>query len=384
MNAVVEPRETEYSASRRMLPATALRAAIALVLLILTLFARALFRSSPAIADAYASVFRYAAVLLSGAFSYLPFILAEALLYAGITGVCLYLVFQICLILTREGRLARLLRMAANLAAAAAALWFVFMMSYGFAYYCTPLPDKLGLETRPTEAETLRDTAAWLMREACALSVSVPRNAEGSMTFGSFDAIADTIASGYDTLASDYGIYRSTYAPVKRVRSWHAMSSFGITGIYIPFTAESCVNPDNTVPALPFTMAHEMAHRLMIAPEDEANFSAFLACRAHSDRRVRYSAYFMAYRYCINALHSADPALSYAVMDMATPELNHDLDELNALIQKYASPVQDAGDAINNAYLKANNQPSGTRSYGEIVDLLVALYLSEHPAASAE
>ena len=209
--------------------------------------------------------------------------------------------------------------------------------------------------------------------------VSVPRDAYGSMTFGSFDTIADTIASGYDVIASENPIYRSTYAPVKRVRSWYTMSSFGISGMYIPYTAESAVNPDNTVPALPFTMAHEMAHRLMIAPEDEANFSAFLACRANADRRVRYSGYFMAYRYCINALYAADRELSYTVMDMATEEMNYDLDELNALILKYQSPVQDAGEAINDAYLKANDQPSGTRSYGEIVDLLVALYVREHP-----
>jgi hypothetical protein len=41
-------------------------------------------------------------------------------------------------------------------------------------------------------------------------------------------------------------------------------------------------------------MAHELAHRMSVAPqEDEANFLAFLACRANRDRRVVYSGYFM-------------------------------------------------------------------------------------------
>ena len=374
-----QTHENTYIESRRLAPATLLRTGIAAFLCLATLILTALFRSHPARADAYAEIFRYVAVLLSGAFSYLPFILAEVLLYAGITGVCIYLVFQIFLILTRAGKLARVGRIAANFAVTAAALWFLFVMMYGFAYHCSPLAKKLDLDPQPTDVETLYDTTVWLMEEARALSVSVPRNDYGGMTFGSFDTIAETIASGYNAIAPEHAIYRSTFAPVKRVRSWYAMSSFGITGMYIPFTAESAVNPDNTVPALPFTMAHEMAHRLMIAPEDEANFSAFLACRANADRRVRYSGYFMAYRYCINALYAADAQRSYTVMDMATPEMNYDLDELNALILKYKSPVQDAGEAINDVYLKANDQPSGSRSYGEIVDLLVALYVKEHP-----
>ena len=61
--------------------------------------------------------------------------------------------------------------------------------------------------------------------------------------------------------------------------------------------------------------------------------------------------------------------------------MNHDLDELNALIEKYESPVKDIGTAVNNGYLKANSQPSGVRSYGEVVDLLIALYTKENPAA---
>ena len=374
-----QTHENTYIESRRLAPATLLRTGIAVFLCLATLILSALFRSHPARADAYAEIFRYVAVILSGAFSYLPFLLAELLLFAGITGVCIYLVIEIFLILTRAGKLARLGRIAANFAVAAAALWFAFLMMYGFAYHCSPLAKKLDLDPQPTDTQTLYETTVWLMEEARSLSVSVPRDAYGSMTFGSFDTIADTIASGYDVIASENPIYRSTYAPVKRVRSWYAMSSFGISGMYIPYTAESAVNPDNTVPALPFTMAHEMAHRLMIAPEDEANFSAFLACRANADRRVRYSGYFMAYRYCINALYAADRELSYTVMDMATEEMNYDLDELNALILKYQSPVQDAGEAINDAYLKANDQSSGTRSYGEIVDLLVALYVREHP-----
>lgn len=331
-----------------------------------------IYFKSPAHADTYASIYRYIAVLISGALSYIPFIVAEVILYAALIAGIVVLGFAIYRILKKSAKLAGAARLGANAALIAAVMWFLFVMMYGFAYHCTPLARQLDLDTRPSEVTELYNTTVWLMDNARDLSTKVPRDESGSMVFGEFNDIAKLIPQGYDTLGMDYDVYQSTYAPVKRVRSWKAMSEYGITGIYMPYTAEACVNPDNTIPALPFTMAHEMAHRLMIAPEDEANFSAFLACTVNSDRRVRYSGYFMAYRYCINALYAADQSLAYTVMDMATPELNHDLTELNELIIKYESPVQELGNKINDTYLKANAQDSGVKSYGQVVDLLIA------------
>jgi len=360
--------------SREILRGTYIRLGMAAGIAILTIIASSILRN-PANADNYAAIYRYVAVLLSGAFSFLPFIVAEVLLYAGILTLCVCLGMVIYRMLTRGSKLARAGRFGSNVALILSVMWFFFVVMYGFSYHCTSLNEKLGLETEPSSVEELYATTNWLMENAVGLSTRLPRDVNGSVIFGSFDQIASTISEGYNNLGKDYSVYRSTYAKVKRVYSWRAMSSYGITGIFIPFTAEACVNPDNTIPALPFTMAHEMAHRLMIAPEDEANFSAFLSCTANSDRRVQYSGYFMAYRFCINALYAASPDKALEIMKKATPELNHDLEELNALIDKYDdTPAAKIGNAVNDTYLKANSQDSGVKSYGEVVDCLIAWY----------
>jgi hypothetical protein len=81
--------------------------------------------------------------------------------------------------------------------------------------------------------------------------------------------------------------------------------------------------PLNTARAdLAFIMCHEAAHRLGIASEQEANFSAFLACQASEDVRLSYSGYFNAFAYCVNALLRADAG------DRA-----EDLDELDELLE---------------------------------------------------
>ena len=83
-------------------------------------------------------------------------------------------------------------------------------------------------------------------------------------------------------------------------------SSMGITGVTFGLTGEACVNPQIPGVSLPFTMCHEMAHRMCIAPERDANFAAFLAASVHSDPEFQYSDYFMAFRYCYSALSSVN------------------------------------------------------------------------------
>ncbi len=365
--------------SQKLMPGTVLRLVLAALWGLGYGVAVSVFSGNPQTADAYAEIVKLYVLIVSGALSYLPFAAAELLLYGVLIGLTLYLIFVVLRLILYPGRLARLLRVAADLASGGLGLLLLFYLLFGYSYHCSSVADKLDLDVRPQAADVLYDTAAWLLDEANAYAVIVPRDAKGEANFGSFEFLAARIPQGYSALAAKYEFLRSTYAPVKAVRSWRVMSSFGITGIYVPYTAESLVNPDNTPPALPFTMAHEMAHRLTVAPEDEANFIAFLACRANEDRRVAYSGYFMAYRYCIGALWGADQKRAQELIAKTSPELLRDMQALDEQIRKYEGPLQDVGTAVNDTYLKANRQTAGVQSYGQMVDLLIALYTAENP-----
>ena len=48
---------------------------------------------------------------------------------------------------------------------------------------------------------------------------------------------------------------------------------------------------------------------------------------------------------------------------------------------QYEGPLQDVSNAANDAYLKANNQADGMRSYGRMVDLLLAEQRAEGEGA---
>ena len=73
-------------------------------------------------------------------------------------------------------------------------------------------------------------------------------------------------------------------------------------------------------------MAHEMAHRLCIARDDETNFSAFLACAENESVEYQYSGYFMAYRFCIAALRSVDAGAAEKIAAGCSAELAADIE----------------------------------------------------------
>ena len=129
-------------------------------------------------------------------------------------------------------------------------------------------------------------------------------------------------------------------------------------------------------------MCHEMAHRMCIASERDANFAAFLACSAHPMVEFEYSAYFMAFRYCFNALSSvktvAGAEATAAIKEGIGDKLRKDLNDYNAFFsEKQDKAATDLANTANDTYLKTSGEKSGIGSYSEVCDLLVNWHIQE-------
>ena len=148
----------------------------------------------------------------------------------------------------------------------------------------------------------------------------------------------------------------------------------------MPLTGEAAVNPQIPVIALPFTMCHEMAHRMCIASEDDANFAAFMACLANESIQFQYSAYYMAYRYCYNALYSAGTAETSAAAARISlgnnTYLYYDLKIYDKFFSSRRNDVLgNISEGVNDTYLKVSGDLEGTESYGQVSIYLVNWYL---------
>jgi len=363
----------------RLTAGTVFRFIGALLFLIGYFVAYILFSENAQLADDFSEITKVIALMLSGAMSYIPVVAAEWLLYILLFSVIAYILFILFKTILYPGKIARILRAVSNLSLGASLLLFLFMMLFGANYFCTSIAKKMELSVSPSTVEELAATTKTILEHANEYAAIVPRNEEGVCEFGTFTSMSMRLSQGYRTLSDEYIFLKSSYAPAKPASSWFLMSSFGIAGIYIPYTGESVVNPDTPEPAILFHMAHEMAHRLAIAPEDEANFVAFMACRASNDRYVKYAGYYMAYRYCLNALYAESPETALEVHGGASSDLLFDIQQFDEHIRKYEGPVQEAGEKMNDTYLKSLSQTDGVKSYGRMVDLLIAEYKNGDP-----
>lgn len=197
---------------------------------------------------------------------------------------------------------------------------------------------------------------------------------------GGFWTYSHETVANMEALAERYpALARPLYSPPKPVLFSELMSYADIAGMYFPFTVESNINTDGPFFTIPATMGHEMAHQCGFMREDEANFIGYLACKDAADPLTRYSGYSLAYDYALSALVKADRDTAVAVNDGLSEEVKADRRARAEYLKQFEGPVAEASNAANNAYLKANQQQDGTRSYGRMVDLLLAEAREEKP-----
>lgn len=152
-----------------------------------------------------------------------------------------------------------------------------------------------------------------------------------------------------------------------------------ITGVFTCWTMEANVNVDIPDYSRASTMAHELAHLHGFMREDEANFLAYLACMASDDPVVRYSGTMLALIYSGNALAGQDMELYGKLWTMYHQGMVRDFADNSAYWDQYEDTViSETADKVNDVYLKANEQEDGVKSYGRVVDLLLAEYRESH------
>ena len=261
----------------------------------------------------------------------------------------------------------------------AAAVYFLNTLVFGLNYYAGPLADDIRLEMREYGVQELTDAAIYYRNKANFLAKQVKRDANGDVVFDDFETLAVKAENGFDNLVykHSYPVFAGSTLPVKELGWADMYTSMGITGVTMGITGEAAVNPQIPAVSIPFTMCHEMAHRMSIANERDANFTGFLASTANEDVQYQYSGYFMAYRYCYNALLSANTkdasSAAARVASEVNAELKHDMDAYDGLFASRKSEVgTKVADTANDTYLRASGDSAGVRSYGEVTDLLVS------------
>ena len=187
--------------------------------------------------------------------------------------------------------------------------------------------------------------------------------------------------AGWERVTTELGLHPTvalSRGPAKPLLSSPIWSYLGIAGFYFPFTGEANYNRDQPAWQLSHTIAHEKAHQRGIASEDEANFFGFLVCIRSEDPFVRYGGWLFAQRKILGTLARSNPDLSEPIVARRIPGVQRDIDEMRAFWAAYRGPASTVGQAVNDAYLRANRVEGGIQSYSLSARLIVA-WIREDP-----
>ncbi len=243
-----------------------------------------------------------------------------------------------------------------------------FAVLYAPLYARSSAAEALGLDVTEATQEQVDAAASSCVEALNALSARIERDGNGDVlcpyTFSELDAL---IEGEFSSCGGYFSPYR---VRAKAVALSVPMSYLGITGIYFPFVAEANVNVNIPACDLPVTMAHEMSHAKGVGREDEANIVAYALCLNADDDYLNYCALLDAATVLLNSLPRECAEELYARLDEA---VRQEYSRAAAHYAAYEGPIDALSSFFNDLFLKANGVASGTRSYGETVNALVAL-----------
>ncbi len=303
-----------------------------------------------------------------------PFSLAEALCCLGILILIAWLAWTIASVCRgRSGRLRVLWRRVSLLLAVLLTLYLLLCLFLGASYRAEGFREKSGLWGRPTDIDSLYDATARFAEGLRETAELVPRDGEGRFA-ASLDDVFSRSPEIYRGAEAIFPFLKLEDRPPKRAFFSRLMSRFNYTGFYFPFTGEANINIDPPPCLIPATIAHEMAHQRGVASEQEANFVAVLACLESSDPLYVYSGWLFGYVHLCNALYKADADRYFALAAALPDPVKADLWANNEYWARFETKAAEVSEKVYDTMLKSYGQELGVRSYGAVVDLLIAWY----------
>lgn len=249
------------------------------------------------------------------------------------------------------------------------AVYALFNLFWGLNYNRLGTAQQLQLEMKPYSTGELDTVLQVLLLRLDSTADASLATRDQYLHKGS---LFDSAVQGYYAAEQKYPqlVYRNR--SVKPSLFSYLGDYLGYTGYYNPFTGEAQVNTTVPVFVQPFTACHEIGHQLGYAKENEANFAGFLSARSSSDPAFRYSVYFDMYSYGIRELYGRDSTRALELNKRKPLQVKKDMQALQRFYEAYENPVEPYIRKLYGQYLRANEQPSGMKTYSEVMAFLVA------------
>lgn len=252
----------------------------------------------------------------------------------------------------------------------ASGLSLIYTLNCGINYYRLPFSYYLNFKMAESSDEELQGLCKQLTEKLNDNWI----DRESGM---SIREIQEEGVRAMENLGKIYPQLDGYYPNPKPIMISQILSIQQLCGIYSPFTIEANFNQDMPWTEIPHTIAHELSHLRGFMREDEANFIGYLACIESDSPEFCYSGYLNGWIYATNALAKTNPEAYRALYQDLRPEIVEELKRRSEFWNQFDGKIAEASSKVNDTYLKINNQEQGIKSYGRVVDLMLAYYRNQ-------
>lgn len=263
-------------------------------------------------------------------------------------------------------------------------IYFLFMLLHGMNYTRYSLDEELGFGRRQYTVEELQEVYAWVIDGLNESRSKCEEDEHGVVTYpGGKYAFLNDMQDLYEESAKKFPEIRGNSARPKPVFLSHYWSYTYIVGLYFPLFAEPNINVDVPFVEMAYNACHEMSHLHGYAVENDANLAGLMVALSSDCPQLRYCGYYEAVGLIIKDLQiaynndreSLSEFLShYSVVDGYFRDFNNGVDYWDSIDPPKI--VEDVSNAANDAYLKANKQKEGVKSYNMPTSTLADYYFT--------
>lgn len=297
-------------------------------------------------------------------FGWLSFSIGD-LLYVALGAWSLFLLYK----LIKEYKtnfIPNLLRITALLSC----LYFAFHFLWALNYYRPPLYQQMKLEAKYSKEELIHTTEK-LLAYTNALHADLTLSDSVALTEYSKKQLRSMSVNGYSNLTDRIHTNNRLPKSIKNSSFSLVLSYLGYGGYYNPFTGEAQINAKTPKSIYAVIAAHEQAHQLGYAAENEANFIGILASMNNPDKYIQFTGASYSLRYCLNEVARHDMELYKGFMNSINPGVLAMYTQQQEFWEQYESVIEDISKNIWDKLLKASKQEGGIASYNYMVALIV-------------
>lgn len=323
-------------------------------------------------------IFKILAYPIEFLVSLLPFSLTEVVVVAIPLVVVALLVFFVIRLVKSSCRGVVVERGVRFVAWFVSLFLLVFMFNDGAQFSRLSVAELMELPNKQYTKQELYLVTCDLAKKASSAGEKIPRDSSGVAKLStSLSKMLKNVDDCYDNISRKYPFLKTGVTRVKPVKLSKWWSYTGTTGVYCPWLLEASVNIDVPVSELGHTAAHEVAHTMGFARENECNFLSWLACMESGLIDYEYSGHLSAFIYCSNELYKADKDLFVKAYSNCSSGVMADLKSRSEYWDQFKGEVMESSQSFNDGFIKVNGDQNGILSYNKMTELVLRYYDSK-------